>query len=80
MKNYSQAKEICNLLCIMCRIYHCNSTGGKKAFEFKWFNCMPGLTHQPKNLTIAQIIPDQGKHAIDGKEGTTRRIHWQSNG
>eukprot|EP00794_Sanderia_malayensis_P005514 gene5514-6199_t len=28
-----------------------------KTFEFRWFNCAPGLGHKPQKLTITQIIP-----------------------
>lgn len=33
-------------------------------YEFRWFNCAPGLAHKPKNLTITQIIPKDGKKRI----------------
>lgn len=30
---------------------------GKRVFEFKWVMCCPGICHQPKYLSVAQIIP-----------------------
>ncbi|KAK3723792.1 hypothetical protein QZH41_007105 [Actinostola sp. cb2023] len=36
-----------------------DDVGGKKVFEFKWFHCIPGVSHQPKNLIISQIIPKE---------------------
>lgn len=34
---------------------------GKRVFEFKWCMCCPGICHQPKHLSVAQIIPKTGK-------------------
>lgn len=30
---------------------------GKRVFEFKWLSCCPGVCHQPKSLSVTQIIP-----------------------
>jgi len=30
---------------------------GKRVFEFKWLTCCPGVCHQPKMLSVTQIIP-----------------------
>ena len=34
---------------------------GKRVFEFKWVMCCPGICHQPKFLSVAQIIPKTGE-------------------
>ena len=37
------------------------SEHSRRVFQFKWMSCGPGICHQPKNLTVAQMIPQTSK-------------------
>ena len=49
---------------IYVRYFVTTVPAGKRVFEFKWCMCGPGICHQPKYLSVAQIIPKTGEYKI----------------
>ena len=53
--------EVCNPLILPFLLSCLTGLVGKRVFEFKWVMCCPGICHQPKFLSVAQIIPKTGE-------------------